>query len=914
MSKLARVRIVIAGLILALGVGCGFKKGKDDGAALQQGQQVSASMENLQIVPSDWIIETATQNRADILTKTVKAEKMELIRKNFRVPRLTALTVPESNGFELYEVRGYQELETKAYLLPKVYINSGTSQGSILGYRTGTKDPTGHDLIEISVPIALVNGLVPSLPTVGGPQSGPGAAVSLPPKYRIDQIDELKARVGREVATLPVCPKLFRLAFEGREYWAKSPFDRLSNCPLNQFFRITFQAPVEEMRHLLETAAIRDEAVMLLTNLSVNFDLPKKVVELSFSPQDFHAALLSALSKVPSSAVDLGKGVGYATQDLEAAVIEALFVLAKNAGFEAQYSASLLSAVNPLIANYFSLPFACGAGMSCRTPLRHSTQRTAVRFSWMETEDLAAGIETETATGLSAVANTSEFVAKPARDQLNLLRRPSYFKAREFGDVIKECTELAATGFPFNPETTDDGKKYFESYCRAVAANAALDLGDSNQWDGYYPLGSNTVVYPGAWLKIDIDDISEFTTAKTRSTKDGRVLVESDVVDILAQDPAAHRTQCVSGSSIACEEYETKRIQVRDTSGAPMYSSKLCKKGEDGCECVLSANTDGTPGEELCSKKQYLFQDVLAYDIKDCAPKDLSEPFCPYWRLDEECTPDEVEHQCETVKVTGHTSFLCLSGCDEHTEIHCAEKARKPCPGKIKKLKLNCQIDDPAGTMLREQTCRAPKYKCKRWSQACTRYTVNETFHVVHEEVAPKWRPFSIQQGEYPKRFEEDLYLKFVSPGRTVSNCKLSRFAREFRGNTLYIKMPSETNSGLQPCDVPLWDDSNSRDLYLPKVYLKNAISYSERRLCGRTEYSFTTKEVPISMGDGLVPPEFSFKTESHIGPIAASCRAEHPVLIGSDLWFTEAPPIRFSGRVSVLGRVLESIVTEQKK
>ena len=125
--------------------------------------------------------------------------------------------------------------------------------------------------------------------------------------------------------------------------------------------------------------------------------------------------------------------------------------------------------------------------------------------------------------------------------------------------------------------------------------------------------------------------------------------------------------------------------------------------------------------------------------------------------------------------------------------------------------------------------------------------------------------------------------------------------------------MPSEKNEGIQPCDQPIWDDHNTQPLYLPKVYLKNAISYPERRLCGKTEYSFTTKELPLEDGEGLVPPKFSHKTETRIGPIREACRAENAVQIGSDLWFTEYPAIRFSGRVSVLGRVIESIVTETR-
>lgn len=895
--------------IAAMSTSCGFSKKSEQGSGdSQSGQPTPGSLSSLQIGPEDWIVEDGEHGKAHAVVKTVKPEKMAVVRKHFRVPRLHAVTVPESNGFELYDVRGYTELESAVYIHPKIYINTGNGQGQVLGYRTGKKDPAGRDLIEISVPVALVNGLVPNIPTIGGIQNGPGAAVTLPSKYQIPDLNALKSRLAnREIATLPVCPKLFRMTFEGREYWARSPFDNLSICPVNQFFRIAFQAPAEEMRGLLETAAVRDEAVSLITSLAVVFDVPRQVVEVSFRPEDFKNALPPALANIPVSGKDRQGNNGYMVQDLEEAVAEALFQMAKEAGFEPHYSSSLVATINPLIANYFGAPYACAAGGTCRSLLRHHFQRIPVRYGWMATEELAASLETESITALGAVANSSEFMAKPAREQLEMVRRPQYFRGRALTDVIRECAELSAAGFAFIPENTEAGREYFKSYCLTLVANGVRDDGDANQVDGYYPLGSNTVVYPGAWLKIDIDDISEFTTAKTRTLPDGRVIIESEVVDILASDPNAKRTQCLDGNAVACTEYKTKSIPVRSTSGDQMYSNEPCRKGEAGCDCVRPTNSDGSPGEEVCTRKQYLFQDVMDFS---CNADDQFE-FCPYWRNQEEVVDYEVEWDCQNVKVEDRSTFLCFGGCHERYEIQCKEKSRKPV--KAIRQKLNCIEDDPSGSAKRERMCKAPKYKCKKWATACTKYSVNEVFNVVHEDVAAKWRPFAIQKGEYPKRFEEDIYLKFVSPGRVVSNCRLNRFPREFRGNSIYIKMPSEKNEGLQACDQPLWDEHNTQALYLPKVYAKNAISYPERRLCGRTEFSFTTKEVPMNDGDGLVPPQFSYKTESRIGPIREACRADSPFQIGPDLWFTEYPAIRFAGRVSVLGRVLESIVTEAK-
>ena len=302
--------------------------------------------------------------------------------------------------------------------------------------------------------------------------------------------------------------------------------------------------------------------------------------------------------------------------------------------------------------------------------------------------------------------------------------------------------------------------------------------------------------------------------------------------------------------------------------------------------------------------------------------------YCPYWRDEEQVVDYEIEHECQNVKVDSKTTFLCFGGCSEKYEVQCKEKSRKPV--KAIRRALNCVEDEAervaaakkAGeiiperraTAFRVRECKHPKYKCATWESACTRYAVNEAFQVVHEEPAPKWRPFAVDQGEYPARFEEDIYLKFVSKNNYVaSGCRLSDFRREFRGNTLYIKIPSEANEET-PCDKHIWNEDNTKPDNLPKVYLKNAISYSEERMCGRTEYSFLTKELPLTGGDELVPREFSFRTETHVGPLKDTCTASNAFQVGRDLWFTEVPAIKFSGRISVLGRMLESILTEEKR
>ena len=282
---------------------CGMRK--DDPTAHAQSSSPSTSLASLAIEPKDWNVESITKNNTHITTRTLKAEKLDFVMRNFRQPSLSPITVPESNGFEVYEIKGYAELEQAAYIHPKIYINTGTAQGSILGYKVGVKGPAGEDLIEISLPVALVNGLVPSIPTAGGPSSGVGAAVSLPEKYRIANEAALETRVGKKVSTLPVCPKLFRLTFEDKEYWAKSPFDR--ECPLNEFFRIKFRAAASEMKRMLEVSAVADEAVNLITELSFSMGVQKKTVQFEIPADEFKKVIeqkLKDTSRVSENSKD----------------------------------------------------------------------------------------------------------------------------------------------------------------------------------------------------------------------------------------------------------------------------------------------------------------------------------------------------------------------------------------------------------------------------------------------------------------------------------------------------------------------------------------------------------------------------------------------------------------------------------
>lgn len=913
------MKLVFSVVIAFCLASCGFTKTPAGSA-----EKEKAALSSLQIGPEDWSVVTGETNAIRHRTSVVRSEKLDFLRRNFRMPKLSGVTVPESGGFEIYEVTGYPELENQSFIHPKLYINSATDRGTILGYRADKKDAAGNELVEISIPVALVNGLVESVPLVGGPHSGAGAAISLPASFRIPDVDALKKRLGRELKTLPVCPKRFRLSFEKSEIWAVSPFSNLSSCPLNQFFRIKFEAPISEMRRILEMAALREETVTLSTDLEAAFEYPVKRVDLAFPLGSFKAELEGRISKLPKQGTAAGKAPLFSVADLEDALVETIFALSRTAGFSPKGSRELSRTVSDLINLYFSSPVMCASHGICRVLLAHPLQKSPIEYGWLETESLGGSLQTQTVSHLGSVANSSRFIGTPAHDQLEAMRRPEYFRARPFGDVVRECVILVVkTKFEDLPGSSDEERKRIRAFCVAIAENTPWDSKGTPITDGYYPLGNNTTVYPGAWLRLDIDGISEFTTAKTRTNKDGSVAIESQVIDLLAALPPEKKIQCTSGTAMACAEYRKTRIPVVDSTGYPLQESVPCPKtdeGKDGCRCEKN-----TAGAEVCERKgQYVFQDVLDHA---CDPKD-EIVYCPYRRAEEVVIDYEIEHECKDVKVDDQTSFLCLGGCSSKHELRCQEKTRKPV--KAIRQVLNCIEDEREraealmkqnkpvpelrATAHRIKECRRPQYRCARWNNACTRYSVNEAFHVVHEEIVPKWRPFAVEQGEYPRRFEEDIFLKFVSRnGRIAKDCRLSDFPRELRGSTLFVRIPTERNED-RPCDVPIWNSENVRSENLPKVYLKNAISFPERRLCGKTEYSFLTKEVPLSGKEEVIPSSFSHLTEVRIGPIAGSCTAPSPFPVGRDLWFTEFAPIRFQGRVSVLGRMLESVLTESKR
>jgi hypothetical protein len=825
--------------------------------------------QDLRVGPTDWNVITTASPGVRVTTKTVKPEKAELLRRNFRVPSLVPRSVPQAGSFEIYDVAGIENLEQYSYVHPKIFVQTSLDGGAIIAYRTKDNASDSTDLVEVAIPVALIDGTVPAIAIPGAPHSGSKSAISLPEQYRISDTAALETALQKPVRTLPLCPKSFRLLHQGREYYASSPFNNLSTCPVNQFFRVVFKAPASEMRQILDTAATNEESVSIVAELESSFEFPISRIDTEISPQALWNRLRTNLP-IATPANDASKGASFPTYYLESAITNALFSLLSEAGLSPRKSAGLPQTISHVMNNYFVQRTDCGSEFTCRTLVNEPPIAHPVLYGWLETEHSATALRTTSSSPLGSVANSSRFT----------------------------------------------------STSRSLKEVSNSPVNESDQSD-YLPLGNNTVVYPGAWLRIDIDEISELTTAKTRTNKDGSISVQSEVIDLLAGTSPDQRTTCVEGDRLACKKYQTKQVPILNKDGSQARHMSPCDKSEDGkngCACA-----PGPTGEERCLRSgEYAFQDVLDYS---CDAQNETT-FCPYWRDEEQLVSYEIEYECKDVKKQSKTNFLCIGGCEDQFELECKERSRKPV--KAVRQVLNCIEDEEElhqqlkadgqtpppkrATARRITQCSRPQYKCAEWSSSCTKYSVNEAFQIVHEEPVSKWRPFSLENGEFPQRFEDDIYLKFVSPsGRVATNCQLSRFPRELRGNTMFIKIPDAKGSS-EMCDQPIWDQNNLQQNSLPKVFIKNEISYAERRLCGKTQYSFLTKEIPSQGKASILPSQFSFKTEVNVGPIVETCLAENPERIGNDLWFTEYPPIRFSGRVSVLGKMLDAILAPEVK
>ncbi len=835
--------------------------------------------------------------------RSLKGDKLSLIRRVFRVPSSRPLTLPESHGYELYQFSGVTDLENKAFILPKLFISSTADQGSILGYYQATPDEQGRKVVTISIPTALVDGKEAAIAVPGSGITNMMAA-RMPGHLVIPDLPALQRAVApRTLETLAVCPKGFRLRFHGREYYGASPFEQGTLCPINQFFRVSFTAPEEEFSELLEQAALQEGSVELTAELAADYLVPRLVNQLSVAPTSYTEVLDRRIAE--STAL---RGA-YRVQDLERAVNDALWDLMREVDADPTYPIDMSSNVARITDNYFMPPSQCAdrQGM-CRARRTASTQRDNVRITWMAFEPLVGGIRANASTDLSTGTNGKAFISQPSPEVLARMSRPSWWEGHSYGQLIDACGQFAAVcnePVPVgsqsycHPTGAEDNARVGVEFCRKFLQQAGL-MSERN--NGYKPLGTDTVVYPGALLRIDFDQLAELTRSRFKQDETGRQVIASDLIDHIAETHG-QRTTCAQGGNTACLEYKMIDKPELDSHGEPVYGeSHTCSEGASGCVCV------GEGSQRRCSERGPLR--MRTEREVQCSPSD-QELFCPYHRIQKEKVGENVEYECkeETESASAWIFFTSNSKrlvCKESKRTVVSEDRAHP-------YCIGFDPQNPNLGLTPEINCKRPRYICNRWASNCSQYTLNEDYNLLHDNPDPRWRDYATEQGEWPERLRDQLYLRFVSPKGGATDCRLDRFRRYFRGKTMFVKIPrpgaDDNVCGLNGGEA-IWNAENVVSDVWPSVEMKNAISFPQLRKCGRTEYRFVTTSIPMLYTPGEVPPNFSLAPVSRFGPVPNTCFAQGAVTSdsGMEYVFNEYAPIRIMGRVTVLGRVLQAI------
>lgn len=773
------------------------------------------------------------------------------------------IEAPNARPFDLISVKGLQELEGSAFIIPRLYVSGASSYGSAIAY-------DGEDGTSVlSLPVALLNGLETQIPTVSG------AVASIPKEFVMKAPEELRNRFGDSLQTLPVCPKSFTLRFRGRMYTAESPMRSNSLCPVNKFFRIEFEGPSSEIKALLEAGAAVDEAVILGATLEYAVELPRTSYELWIDG----SLLWNRLKATGEFPIASARRV----QDV---LVKTVLKIAQESGVDAWYSPSVASALPLMFYNLFDQNTgACGNSKSCYELKANPEQLSAVELSWRDNVQITQAVQFTSAIALGPTSNVSGFEINPSGDSFALAEKPASWRDLTWPVVIGLCEGLRSADAAVDAD--------IKQYCRAVDK-----IVEKRTSDGYSNLGSNIQVFPGAWIRLDIKDIEEFTSAKYQTMPGGRIEAFPEIVKLGGD--VVKDIKCLEGSNIACEEYHLRDEPLRTSTGELLYNEVACNQGESGCTAVEVG--EGDRKERLYRKKVLQYRPVREFI---CDPADKYE-YCPYFRVQKEKVASDLEYECQKVAKDKKWSFLCIGGCQETEELECKVKSDKAVMQD--RQVPNCIGFDPENrsALPAEVGCSNPKYKCKRWSSSCKKYSVNEAMHLVWEEAYQRWKPMNLHLGEYPNNFLDEIELKFEGPRKSVAGCKLSKFERKVRGNVFFFKIPDKSG-GQDECGQALWDDSNTTTFSLPILKVKSTVTNTVERGCGRTEFIVSADEVPMTQESTIVPSQFSYKQTVRIGPVENSCRHSGSYRVGDNQAFLERSPVRIRGSIAVLGDVLEA-------
>lgn len=859
----------------------------------------------LKILPDDWEpTQEGESNGIRFSVQNLKQSKIRELDRYFLFPTLVPFSLRGLSNYRAFTMSGLPtELEASNYVFikPRLFVSSSKEAG-IYAYLTGEADE-----VVLSVPMAFVDGRVSALSPLSG-TGGDNAAVGLPPSFMIQNLAALEDSIRpRQLMTLPIDVPSIVLTWRGLDFYG-SNLKFSGNCPVNELFRVDFRGSASLFKELLDNAAIHDGEVQVIARERTVISVPKMKVSVSIPPERFAETLNEKIRVFPQRNIPTTGQNGFELPVIEEQVVNSFFSILQSliSGFSNNYSSEMATLFDSINRNFFHSIGKCGEIERCR-PMRTSpTQHGWFNYSYMETYPVSVPIVTQSLAALGPVSNSSKFKANPAYEEIFLSDRPSWLRGRSDEELRNLCDEFINIHnrgeFPYIAETTTaeqrrrieqqlallnrytaDQRVVSQAYCEnLIYLVGALALTQ----ESYFQLGTNTVVYPGAWVRFDIEKIAEFTTE----------LDESRFTDMLAL-ANVNPTVCIDGVRTACLRYASREVPVRNRDGSPRLQ-------ENG---------------------QPVMQSFLEYD---CDPND-QRTYCPYSGTFSRIVGQDVEQEChrENYEEQGLSLLFGLIRFNSVTgsRLVCRERSRRnilsevtvaACPGYAP--------SDYTGPLSpAETTCLRPRYRCAEWNLNCTRYGVNENFLFVHDSEFPRWKPYRIEDGIYGRgEIADFLFLKFAWPGGSVKNCRLSEFQREFNGNTWFIKIPTpEEEQGDHhprlPCQndmgqpTAIWNEHNTTAGSFPKMYLKNKYTYTKDIKCGKTEYTYQIREVlNQNMIPSVIPPQYQVReADVRIGPVVGSCKAQTFIQIGQDYHTTVRPWVSIEGRVSVLGRMLESII-----
>lgn len=212
-----------------------------------------------------------------------------------------------------------------------------------------------------------------------------------------------------------------------------------------------------------------------------------------------------------------------------------------------------------------------------------------------------------------------------------------------------------------------------------------------------------------------------------------------------------------------------------------------------------------------------------------------------------------------------------------------------------------------------EIACSHPQPICAAWNTQCLQYTVNYKLEQHHENPFPRWREFNTAQGERPDQYTNQIVLKFSSPNRVVKDCDLSRFGRTFgQDGTQEIRIPLVSDHFVCGDGQELWTAENSESSdQLPQLYIKNNARTNTQKPCGISESVRQANHISTIQSRLIVPDNLRSILEVRSGPVPGSCRHENPIFMGQVPHFNERAPLKFSGTIQVLGRVMETLMND---